>query len=76
MNNNRGRVHNKNGGSECMEKNQKIKCNVESCKFQDCDCCTLDEIQVGCNCGCKEAIKNKETLCRSFECSKEKTETE
>lgn len=56
-----------------MNNNQKIKCNVESCKFQDCDCCTLKEIQVGCNCGCHEATEDQETLCRSFQCDKEKT---
>ena len=60
-----------------MKNNQTIKCKVESCKFQDnsCDCCTLDEIHVGCSCGCDEATKDKETFCKSFECDKEKTET-
>lgn len=53
---------------------QKIKCNVESCKFQDCNCCTLNEIEVGCSCSNDKATKNKETLCKSFECSKRKTE--
>ena len=51
-------------------KNQKIKCNVESCDFQDCDCCTLKEIQVDCSCGCNDATHDKETLCKSFKCNK------
>ncbi len=54
--------------------NQKIKCKVESCKFQNDDNCTLKEIQVGCDCNNKDATKNQETLCRSFECNKEKVE--
>lgn len=50
--------------------NQNIKCNVESCKFQSCDdhCCTLKEIEVGCSCGCNDAVEKTETLCRSFKC--------
>ena len=53
-----------------MENNQKIKCNVASCKFQNSDYCTLQEILVSYNnCGYNEATKNSETLCQSFECS-------
>lgn len=58
-----------------MEQNQKIKCNVESCKFQNDACCTLKEIQVGCSCGCTEATNDQETLCKSFKCNHIKTET-
>ena len=58
-----------------MKKSQKIKCSVESCKFQDCDYCTLNEIQVGCNCGKCDAVTDKETLCRSFKCDHEKTDS-
>ena len=54
-----------------MNKNhQKIKCNVESCKHNDCDSkmCLLDEIKVGtcngCTC-CKD-----DTICNSFEDNK------
>lgn len=56
-----------------MEKRQIIKCKVESCKFQDSDNCTLKEILVSSS--CNEATEDKETLCKSFECDKEKTET-
>lgn len=48
------------------KKNQKIKCEVDSCKYNDsCKNCSLDEIKVSCNCGnpnCKD-----ETICDSFE---------
>lgn len=56
-----------------MKNNQIIKCEVESCKFQNDDNCTLRKILVGSV--CNETTKDKETLCRSFECDKEKTET-
>lgn len=58
--------------------NQKINCDVESCKFQDdTDCkCTLDEIKVGCECGSKEVEKETATVCRSFECDNNKLEKE
>lgn len=55
---------------------QKIKCDVESCKYQDdkdC-CCTLGEIKVGCDCGCREAAEESATICRSFECDNQKLE--
>lgn len=58
-----------------MENNQRIKCQVESCKFQNNDYCTLKEILISYITDNYEATKNKETLCRSFECSKNKTET-
>lgn len=58
-----------------MKKSKKIKCSVQSCDFQNCNECTLDEIQVDCSCGCNEATKEKETLCKSFRCcNKEKAE--
>ena len=53
-----------------MTKNQKIKCNVESCDYNDCKCneCTLKEIEISCDCGCnKDEIREKsETICKSF----------
>ncbi len=54
------------------ENNQNIKCNVESCEYQDCGshCCTLNEIEVGCTCGCDEAVDKKETICKNFKCDK------
>lgn len=56
--------------------NQKIKCNVEACKFQDCHCCTLNEIEVGCSCNSEDATQKMETLCKSFECGCGKTKIE
>lgn len=58
------------------KENQTIKCNVESCEYQDCDSCTLNEIQVGCNCGCTEATSDQETLCKSFKCNSKKVNEE
>ncbi len=46
--------------------NQSIKCNVSTCKFQNNEKCTLDEIKVG-NCN-KEPLEKDETACKSFEC--------
>lgn len=48
-----------------MEKDQKIKCDVEDCKHCDCEnhVCELSKIKV-CNCdgcGCKET-----TMCDSY----------
>ncbi len=54
--------------------NQKIKCDVESCDYQNCGDCTLDEIQVDCNCKREEATESKETACKSFRCECKKKE--
>lgn len=59
------------GGNIMSKKNdQKIKCHVESCKYQDCcdHCCTLKEIEVSCTCGANDATDKKETICKSFKC--------
>jgi len=46
--------------------NQTIKCNVESCKFNDCNNnCELNGIQVSCTCDENKANKD-ETICESF----------
>lgn len=47
---------------------QKIKCDVNNCKFnnESAFLCTLKEIDVSCTCN-KETCKNKlETICNSF----------
>lgn len=52
-----------------MKKNQKIKCDVSNCKYNDInDCkCNLDEIKIVCNCQ-SEMCKNKDlTICDNFE---------
>ena len=48
--------------------NQKIKCNVESCAFQNNSnsCCTLPEIQVDSTCNNNKTKNKKETICKSF----------
>lgn len=57
-----------------MNKNQKIKCEVESCKFQDkkMNCCNLEEIEVGCNRGNTEARDVDATICKSFQYNSKK----
>lgn len=51
--------------------NQKIKCSVESCKYNDCDCkeCTLKEIKIACD--CKKAEAKDDTICDSYCCKDE-----
>lgn len=49
---------------------QSIKCSVKTCKFQEGQKCTLDEIKVG-NSN-EEASKKDETACKSFECCESK----
>ncbi len=53
-----------------MNNNQKIKCHVSSCQYQDCNCCTLTEIQVGCSDQCQNATNQERTVCKSFKCDK------
>lgn len=52
-----------------MEKNQKINCTVESCKFNNCkkQLCELDTIIVTPNKGVNSA-KPDESKCSSYEC--------
>lgn len=56
------------------KKNSSIKCDVESCKHNECDCCSLDEIQVSCTCDHNEAEDKEATICESFECTDDKKE--
>lgn len=60
-----------------MTKKQKIKCNVESCKHQNCDSntCCLDEICVGCDCPNNDKAKTEDqTICCNSECDCTKEE--
>lgn len=51
---------------------QTIKCEVESCKYNDeKGACELDEIQVGCDCDNDKCACTEETVCQSFEESDE-----
>ena len=49
------------------KKNQKIGCNVESCKYNDCDYkqCILSEIKVSSD--CEYAEEKNDTICDSYE---------
>ena len=50
-------------------KDQTIKCDVESCKYNNTDnCeCELDEIKISCNCANDDCTCSEETICDSFE---------
>jgi len=45
---------------------QLINCSVTTCRFQNNEKCTLNEIKVG-N-AVDEALEKDETACKSFEC--------
>jgi len=55
---------------------QTIKCNVESCKFQDSEkeICELDSIKVETLCDDECSTECDETCCGSFECDKDALE--
>lgn len=59
-----------------LNEEQKISCNVESCKHQETEtgCCNLKEIKVSCTCDCNDAKEKDVTVCESFECSKKSEE--
>ena len=51
-----------------MDRNQKIKCNVESCTFNNCkkNLCELNEIKV-CAChNCNTGKPEDESMCGSY----------
>lgn len=50
------------------DNNQTIKCEVESCKYNDEEgTCELNEIEVGCDCDNDKCSCTGETICKSFE---------
>lgn len=53
-------------------KNQKIKCTVNSCKYNDTSnkLCSLDKISISCTCNSNNCKSYKETICGSFETNK------
>jgi len=49
-----------------MNKNQKILCNVDTCKYNvDKKLCNLEKIEVKCD--CKEPTCCSDTICASYE---------
>lgn len=57
------------GKNKCNS-NGSIKCDVESCEYNNCEegTCTLDEIKVSCTCDNCDCYDTSETICQSFEC--------
>ena len=51
------------------DKNQKIKCDVDSCKFNNSEeqKCDLEEIKVSSTCDNNDCKCTEETICDSFE---------
>ena len=49
------------------EYEQKIKCNVHECSYNniECDLCRLEAIKVSC-CYCNDSQCKEETMCASF----------
>ncbi len=49
-----------------MKKDQKIECDVKTCKHLDSDndMCKLNKIKVSCN--CEEAKEKDDTICASY----------
>ena len=50
--------------------NQKIKCTVESCKYNNCDesLCELRQIEVQACPGCSNGNPADESMCGSYSC--------
>lgn len=48
------------------EINKAIKCDVRSCKHNDCDYCTLEKVSITCNCDNDDCMCKEETICDSF----------
>lgn len=49
-----------------MSKDTKVKCDVESCKHNSCNCCDLEVLDISCTCPGCDCISKKETICKSF----------
>lgn len=49
-----------------MSKETKVKCDVESCKHNDCHCCCLDKLDISCTCDGCNCNDKQETICKSF----------
>lgn len=49
-----------------MKKDTKVKCDVESCKHNDCNLCDLEVLDISCTCNGDSCSNKKETICKSF----------
>lgn len=52
------------------DKNQKINCTVESCKYNNCDhnVCELKQIEVQACANCSNGNPEDESMCGSYSC--------
>lgn len=53
-------------GGNIMKKDTKVKCDVESCKHNDCNLCNLEVLDISCTCSGDECSNKRETICKSF----------
>ncbi len=49
-----------------MSKDTIVKCDVESCKHNSCNCCDLEKLNISCTCDGCDCNSKKETICSSF----------
>lgn len=49
-----------------MSKDTKVKCDVNSCKHNNCNCCDLDVLDITCTCDGEDCENKSETICGSF----------
>lgn len=49
-----------------MNKDTKVKCDVENCKYNSCNNCNLDELDISCTCAGCDCSTKTETICKSF----------
>ena len=54
-------------------KETKVKCDVETCKYNKSNLCNLEILDISCTCNGNECSNRKETICKSFVKKNEKT---
>lgn len=49
-----------------MNKDTKVKCNVDSCKYNKSYNCNLDVLNISCTCNNHDCSNKTETICNNF----------
>lgn len=55
-----------------MSKETNVRCDVESCQHNQCNCCDLEDLNISCTCDGWDCQTEKETICSSFQKKKNK----
>lgn len=50
-----------------MSKETNVRCDVESCQHNQCNCCDLEDLNISCTCDGWDCQTEKETICSSFQ---------